>query len=237
MKAMQNAYLRFLAGVWQDAMLAACMAAPIFMGAAFRLGLPLLEGLLCRTLACTAFLAPYYRLFDLLLAVMTPIMFAFSGVMTILEETDNGTARAMMVTPLGKSGYLFSRIGLSALLATGYAALLLAICGLSGMGGGMILAVSALSSLFSIVVSMLVVAFAHNKVEGMALIKLSGILIFGLPAVFFVAPPARFLAGVLPSFWMAELAVTGQWGYLVPALLCCGVWGAALYRRFAAKLL
>jgi fluoroquinolone transport system permease protein len=236
-KAVTKAYARFLAGVWQDAMLAACMIAPILMGLAFRLGLPALENLLCTELGCTEFLVPYYRLFDLLLAAMTPLMFAFSGVMTILEECDNGTARYLMVTPLGRMGYLFSRLGINTLLAIAYAAALLAVCGLSGMGSGIIWLVSALSALLSFVISMLVVSLAHNKVEGMALVKMSSVLTLGIPAVFFCKGKIELLLAVLPSYWTAKLAVTGQAWYLAGALVSSVVWGAALWRRFARKLI
>lgn len=43
-------------------------------------------------------------------SAMTPILFSFAGVLVILDEIDCGMAKYYGVTPVGKNGYLASRI-------------------------------------------------------------------------------------------------------------------------------
>ncbi len=234
--AVYKSFRRFIAGVWDDYMLVACTLAPIFMGVAFKFGITYLEQFLCDYFELTAILSPYYGIFDLLLAIMTPVMFAFSGVMTMLEELDNGTARYLMVTPLGKKGYIASRIGIISILAVFYDIVMLLVFGISGMNILMQISISVLSAIIGLIISLIVVSFAHNKVEGMALIKLSGVMIAGIPVAYFVTSPIAYLCGIMPSFWLAKLAIEEKYMYLPATLLCSILWLVILYRRFDRKL-
>lgn len=110
MKAYVAVTKRFFAQIWSDAMLTVLLFAPLLMGLLFRLGVPALEAYLCQRTGKAALLTPYYAVFDLLLAAMTPIMFTAAGAMVILDEADMGLARAIAVTPVGRGGYLLSRI-------------------------------------------------------------------------------------------------------------------------------
>lgn len=236
MKAVFVSFRRFLGGVLDDYMLTACLLMPIIMGAAFRFGIPALEEYLCGTFSQQSVLAPYYLVFDLVIAVMTPMMFSFSGVMTMLEELDNGTARYLMVTPIGKTGYLASRIGITSAVSVLYSTAAIAVFGISEMSLPMNIAVSVLCAVTGVIVSVFVVAFAGNKVEGMALIKLSGIIILGIPAVFFLPVPLKYIACILPSYWFTEMSRRGSYLYAAPALLTSAVWLIPIYKKFAGKL-
>jgi fluoroquinolone transport system permease protein len=237
MRKIWTSFLKYLTGVWDDYMLVACMFAPILMGLAFFFGIPALEKVLCSEFAMIEILKPYYRMFDLLLSIMTPIMFVFSGVMTMLEENDNKTARYLMVTPLGRSGYLMSRIGLNTVFAFIYTIIAVMIFGLSKMSLLMNLMTSFLNALLSIVVAMVVIAFAKNKVEGMALIKLSGLLLLGIPVAYFIPSPTAYLCSILPSFWMTKLAMEGNYIYMLPTIGTLFLWGGCLYKRFLRRMI
>ncbi len=134
MKKILSAFKPFASEIAHDFMLLACILGPIFMGALFRFALPMLEKLLCTQLKVSEFLSPYYVLTDLLVAIMTPILFCFAGVLVILEEFDCGVAKYYSVTPVGKGGYLLSRIGIPSLLALLYDVLLLSVFRLSDIG-------------------------------------------------------------------------------------------------------
>ncbi len=237
MKAVMNSFRRFFSGVLNDYMLVACILAPLIMGAAFHFGIPSLESYLCKTFTKLSVLSPYYLVFDLLISVMTPVMFSFSGVMTTLEELDNGTARYLMVTPVGKKGYLLSRIGIPSIVGIVYGIIVIAVFGLSGISIVMNIAVSVLCAVTGIITSMIVIAFAGNKVEGMALIKLSGIIILGIPAMFFLPSPIMYVSGVLPSSWFTLMARSGNYLYSLPALLVSAIWMTLLYKKFSSKLI
>lgn len=237
MKKAFRAFMPFLAEITHDFMLAACVCAPIMMGAAFRFLLPVLERLLCASFGKVQILAPYYIIFDLLLAVMTPILFCFAGVLVILEELDCGVAKYYAVTPIGKSGYLWSRVGIPALTALVYDAALLYIFSISRLGLFMIVILSISGGLTALLTSLLVVSFAKNKMEGMALVKLCSLLLIGIPVAYSVAEPVRYLFSFFPSFWMAELCITQNYLYFIPAVFSSGLIICSLYGRFNRRLL
>lgn len=237
MKKTLLAFKPFLTEISHDFMLIACIVGPILMGIAFRFGIPQLETLLCNYFDVSAILSPYYILLDLLLSIMTPILFCFAGVLVILEEIDCGMARYYGVTPVGKSGYLASRISFPSLLALVYNVILLSIFSLSKISFlfGVLLSISG--TLLAIITALFVVAFAHNKIEGMALAKLCGLLIVGVPASYFILKPIRYLFGILPSFWMAEFSATRNYWYFFVTVILCGFYIAVLYGKFKKKLL
>lgn len=237
MKAILISFLKFLRGVLDDFMLIACILMPLIMGAAFRFGIPALEKYLCSAFSKQSVLEPYYLIFDLTIAVMTPMMFSFTGVMTVLEELDNGTARYLMVTPIGKSGYLASRVGITAAVSAVYSVIAVALFGIADMSVLMNVAVSVMCSVTGVIVSVFVVALAGNKVEGMALIKLSGIIILGIPAVFFLPAPIKYAACIFPSYWFTEMARSGNYLYALPSLLVSSSWFAPIYVKFSRKLI
>jgi len=236
-KAIQAAFYMFIKNIWKDFMLAVCLFAPILMGLVFKIGVPILEKILCTYFHQASVLAPYYVLLDLLLSYMTPLMLCFAGVMVILEELDDGTAKYLLVTPLGKTGYLISRIGILSLLSIFYNLIIELIFSLSGMHWHIILVVAILNSILSIIVSMFVVAFAKNKVEGMALIKLSGFMILGLLAAFFIHTPSGYLAGILPSYWIGKLIFDDHLLFILPCLFICALWILLLSRKFNRRIL
>jgi fluoroquinolone transport system permease protein len=81
-----------------------------------------------------------------------------------------------------------------------------------------------LTSLLSVAVAMLIVSFSHNRVEGMALAKLSGIMMLGLPVPFFLFSGAQYLFAPLPSFWIAKICLSENAFFLpCPRYICAAV--------------
>lgn len=81
-------------------------------------------------------------------------------------------------------------------------------------------------------------AFAQNKVQGFALMKLSGIMLM-LPVVaFFVQSPWELAFGVIPTYWMVKVywmlegGQPGVWLYALVALLYQSIGIGVLARRF-----
>ncbi|NCC68387.1 MAG: hypothetical protein EOM14_09405 [Clostridia bacterium] len=101
----------------------------------------------------------------------------------------------------------------------------------------MLLVVCTLSSLLSVALALFIVAFSNNRVEGMALAKLSGVVLLGLPVPFFLSSGVQYLFAGLPSFWVAKFCTNGNYPAVVPAVFVTLVWIWALYGRFIRKLL
>lgn len=237
MKKIFSAMKPFIQEISHDFMLVACLLAPIFMGFVFKFLLPLLESILCTELAKAFIISPYYLIFDLLLAVMTPIMFAFAGVMTMLTEIDNGTAKYLCVTPLGKQGYLLSRIGIPSIFSFVYAIILLLIFSLTNISFLNVCIISLCCNVLSLITSMIVVSVAKNKLEGMALIKMCGFLILGIPAVYFIPNFVKYFFAILPSYWITEFAKSNNYFYLLPTFFVSLVWIYFFSSKFKRKFL
>jgi fluoroquinolone transport system permease protein len=121
----------------------------------------------------------------------------------LLEDRDEGTLLAVDVTPVGKSGFLAYRTGVTAVLALGvtlyaWPLVMPAQDALTALLIAMLVALSAIG--FAVVLP----AVARNKVEGLAVTKLANLLTVA-PLLAAIPSPWRFLASPLPPFWLGEL--------------------------------
>lgn len=232
-----RSFAMFIRQISRDSMLYAVCIAPLLAALFFRFGIPYIEALLCSYFSLPTILADYYLLFDLFMAILTPFLFCFASSMVILTESDETISGYLAVTPVGKKGYLISRFVFPALISFFVSVIVLTLFSLTAWTLSLMLATCFLASVFSIVLSLLVVSFSHNRVEGMAVSKLSGIMMFGLLVPFFIFSDIQYLFSVLPSFWIAKLCYGEDYLSILPALLTSFLWIAILYRRFEKKLI
>ena len=237
MRPLFRCFGMFLRQISKDSMLYAVLAAPLLAGCIFRFGVPAADSALCGYFGEASIFLEYYLLFDLFLAVMTPYIICFVSSMVILAEYDENMAAYMSVTPVGKRGYIISRLVFPAAISVPVSAVILSFFSLTTWVLTDLLIICMLSGLLSIPVSLLIVAFSHNRVEGMALAKLSGVILLGLPVPFFLLSGVQYLFSLLPSFWIAKLCIDGNYLLSIPpALLTSFLWIWVLYGRFAKKL-
>lgn len=218
-------------------MLVACILAPFFMAIAFKFFIPLLENFLCSYFSSCKILFPFYILFDLMLSIMTPILFCFAGVLVILEEEDCSVAPYCAVTPLGKSGYLISRIGVLTFFSLFYNIALLHFFALSSLDFFDILILSLSGVLNAIFSSMFVLSFAKNKMEGLALVKMCGLLLIGLPIAYFVKSNVKYVFSFFPTFWIAEFCITEKYLFFFVSVGVSVLWIWVLWAHFKKKIL
>lgn len=236
MRPLLRTFMMFLRQIKRDSMLYAVCFAPVLAAVFFKFGIPFIEEKLCSYFNTTRLLADYYPLFDLFLSVLTPFLLSFASAMVMLTERDENMAGYIAVTPVGKSGYVVSRLVLPAAIAFVAACVLLRLFSLSGPTIMDILLLSLLGCVLSVAVSLLIVSFSHNRVEGMALAKLTGIVLLGLPVPYFIFSGVQYLFSPLPSFWMGKMFRDGNPLLVLPALLTSGLWLAVLFRRFKKTL-
>ena len=232
MKAIYRSFLQMLLFVQRDMMLFASCAAPLLAGLAFKFLIPLLEKRLTKWLGIDAILAPYYGLMDLFFSVLAPTMFCFAAAMVILEEHDDHIESYLFVTGLGKTGYLISHIALPGGIAFVVTLVLLPFFKLTALSGMEILLLSFAGTLQGIIIALLIVTLSTNKLEGMAVTKVSSLLILGAFVPYFVVHPVQYVAAVLPSFWMAKALCEKNIFYMVMAVLTSGIWIWSLMRKY-----
>ncbi len=236
MRPLLRSFSMFIMQMLKDSMLAAVCAATILAAFFILLGVPAIEDILCGYFHKTSILADYYLLFDLLLALVTPYMLCFASAMMMLTEYDENMAGYLAVTPVGKRGYILSRLALPAFISFIVSVFLMLWFSLTAWPFGMILLTCMLTSLTSVAVALLLFAFSHNRVEGMALAKLSGLLMLGLFVPFFLLSDIQYVFSPLPSFWIAKLCVEQNTIFLLPAILSSLIWMMLLYCKFNRKV-
>jgi len=217
-------------------MLAAVCGATLLTGIFFRYGIPAIERALFARFQ-RPILEEYYLLFDLLLALLVPYLLTFAASMMMLTEYDENIAGYLAVTPVGKGGYLQSRLGLPAGVAFAASVLLVRVFSLTQWMLWMLIPICALTSLASVGVALLLFSFSHNRVEGMAMAKMSGLLLMGLPVPFFLLSNTQYLFSPLPTFWIAKLGMEQNLIYFFAAFLTSILWILLLYGKFRKKLM
>jgi fluoroquinolone transport system permease protein len=235
MKPLVRSFRIFINQIFKDSMLAVVCIAPILTACFFRFGIPAVEKILCEYFQETTILADYYLLFDLFLSLITPYLLCFASAMVMLTEFDENIANYLAVTPVGKKGYVVSRLLFPALISVLASVLLMSWFTLTIWTLGMVALTCLLTSLLGMAVALLILSFSHNRVEGMAMAKLAGLLMLGLIVPFFLRSGVQYLLAPLPSFWIAKLCMKQNILFLLPSMLTSLIWGWFLYRRFKYK--
>lgn len=125
-------------------------------------------------------------------------MFCYAAAMVILEEVDDHIAGYLFVTVLGKEGYLLARLGIPAAAAFVFTVILLPFFRLHGSGISSIVCLAAGGALQGLILALLIAALSANKLEGMAVTKLSSLTVMGAAVPYFSWKCAvRFLLAAL----------------------------------------
>ncbi|RAX21196.1 MULTISPECIES: hypothetical protein [unclassified Actinomyces] len=163
------------------------LAAPGLVGALSHLGLD--AGSWLEPLGAVAF------------AVITPVLIGTVVGFMLLADKEDGTWRAVAVTPVSLRGYLVWRAGLAVGLAGPLALLGLRVGGLNdlgwGAGAGLALAGAPLAG----ATAMAIAVFTDSTIQAVTAIKL-GFVLLVLPAfVMGRGGPWSLLTAVVPSWW------------------------------------
>lgn len=230
MKRVLSSTMQIFKQIKSDPMMFAACFTPFVMGALIKFGIPFLERI-------TDFsLQEYYPIFDLLFSIMAPVLLCFAFAMITLEEIDDKVSRYFSITPLGKSGYLFTRLGVPSIISAVIAFIVLLLFSLEKLSIGMTICLALLGSVQAIIVSLMIITLSSNKLEGMAVTKLAALTLLGIPAPFFIDSYYQFLVGFLPSFWVAKALQNEEVLYFSIGLVVALVWYYFLAKRLFRKL-
>lgn len=236
MRAIRSSFFQMLAYMRRDMMLFAACLTPILAGFLFRFATPLLETALTSWLYTPEVLSPYYALIDIFFAMLSPVMFCFISAMVSLEEVDEKTAAYLFVTPLGRNGYLAARFCIPAVAAFLVTVILLPIFKLTSLSLINIVLFAAEGTLQGTIIALLILTFSTNKLEGMAVTKLSGLMIFGAAIPFFIKHNIQYVISLLPSFWIGKAAFENKLFYMLPAITLSMIWIFVLFKRYLRKI-
>lgn len=183
----------------------------LFIALVMRWAVPWLTDTL---LAQTGFdLTPYYPVIaGWLTVVIGPqiagVLFGF----LLLEEKDEHTLEALRVTPLPLRTFLSYRIIVATILGAVMAVAVLLIVDLVALPVWQLIAIASVAGLFAPLAMLFFAIAADNKVEGFALMKITGVLGLLPIAAWFIPEPWQYLAGVFPPYWATKALWTAAAG-------------------------
>ncbi len=155
----------------RDGMLFAMLPSPFLIGAFFKFGIPPLNEMLTEKLHFS--LLPWYGFVDALLLYMTPMLLGMVSAFMLLEERDEGIIDFYNITPAGGRPYYTARLGLPMLWACVCTLLVGTIFTLTNISFIVLIISSLVSTASGILLTLGISHFAKNRVEGLALSKLS----------------------------------------------------------------
>ncbi|WP_420627626.1 hypothetical protein [Candidatus Leptofilum sp.] len=137
----------------------------------------------------------------------------------LLDEKDQNTLRAMLITPVPLNKYVAYRIGMSTVFGFVIVLGMFLIINQAVLPLWQMILIAAGSSLAAPIVTLFFAVFAENKVQGFAYSKFVGISGMFIMFGWFIPAPWQWLCGVFPPFWVAKaywLALDGSsWWWLV----------------------
>lgn len=236
MKAIRVSVLQMAVTMRRDMMLFVSCLVPILEGLFFRFAIPFLEAVLTGCFHITAIISPYYKLVDILFAMLTPTMFCFVSAMVSLEEMDEKTAVYLFITPLRKTGYIAARFGVPSVTAFLVTVILFPVFKLTALSPAAILLLAAGGTLQGMIAALLILTISSNKLEGMAVTKLSALTVFGAAVPFFIRSKVQYAISLLPSFWIGKAILENTMFYMLPAFAVSAVWIFFLLKRYLRKV-
>lgn len=155
----------------------------------------------------------------------------------LLDEKDQNTLRAMLITPVPLSKYVAYRLGMSAVFAFVIVLGMVLIINQALLPLWQMILLAAGGALAAPIVTLFFAVLAENKVQGFAYSKFGGISGWFIMIGWFIPQPWQWLFGLFPPFWIAKaywLALEGSsWWWL--ALLVGIVLQLALIRWFVQR--
>jgi fluoroquinolone transport system permease protein len=188
-------------------------------------------------------LARYYPAITSAFQVAGPLMLlgAMCGLL-LLEDKDQHTLAALRVTPVPLRVYVLCRAAVTVVLTT---TSVIATLALSPIFPATLLIaaipIGVLAGLGAVLIGLLMAAAANNKVEGLAVIRAIGVLVFVIPHIPFFADftlSTELLFGIVPSYWPAKAVWQvmdggAMWPYLLTGVVYTLALSIPLLRRLA----
>jgi fluoroquinolone transport system permease protein len=196
--------------IGRDNLLPYVVMVPLVMGLGVRFLVPYAAGLILE--AAGFDLTQYYPLLISLLAMAMPLVAGTVIGFLLLDQRDDRTLMALQVTPLGLDGYLVYRLAIPLALSVVFTAVMIPLTGLAALGWVEILLIALSAAPLAPIMSLFLVLFAENKVQGFALTKASGVIVLPPMVAYFVPGIWHWAFGIVPTFWPARFCWALQAG-------------------------
>lgn len=207
--------------VRRDSFLLYLLGYSLGMATIMRFAVPYLNGYFAESQVLPFPLSDIYPMFfvwtaTLLGAGLPGAIFGF----LLLDEKEDNTLKAMLVTPLPPSLYVAYRVAVPTLIGVVMTISVVLIAGIAVPPWWQLILFALAVSLFAPISALFYAVYAENRVQGFALAKFPGILSMVLTISWFVPEPFQFLFGILPVYW----PVKAYWMALEGNPVWIGAW-------------
>ena len=185
-------------------------------------------------------LVAYY---PLLMSFLPLVMAGMTGTVAgflLLDQRDDQTMTALLVTPLSLGDYLRYRLSGLMVLSAVFGAVMVPVAGLTETTPLQVVVTAVVAAPLAPIYALFLGTFAANKVQGFALAKAVGVLLVPCVVAYFVTGPWQSVFGIVPHYWPLKVFWLFAEGASGPALAhaLIGVAGQAallmlLVRRFS----
>jgi fluoroquinolone transport system permease protein len=187
----------------RSALLTIVLTGPVLLAVALRLGYPPLATYLHTRFGVE--LAPYQPVLLASLVVLhVPLIIGMVGALLILDDVDDRTVLILRVSPVTVPRYLAYRTVAVAAVALLMLAVTVPVSGLAPSLPNVLPAL-VLAAAQAPLITLATAAVAANEVEGLAWLKILGLLPTGIaPAIWWLPDPAQWPLLVLPHYWTVD---------------------------------
>ena len=195
----------------RDNLLRWIIVAPVAMALAIRWLISLLLGRLEEILRID--LMEHYDPFSsFMLILLVPYLAVMVIGFLLLDQRDDGTLIALQVTPLSLNGYLIYRLTIPMLVSIVMTLVASSLSGVVNIGIVQLLITAVCAAPLAPIFALLLASLAQNKVQGLVITKVSGIMLIPPIIAYFVDAPWQILFGIFPTFWPAMALWNAQAG-------------------------
>ena len=183
-------------------------------------------------------LTPYHPLLvSYFIVQLAPLLPGIIGAFLLLESREDGTVKALLVSPNPLTSYL-AVVGVVMFVTAGVLTVVQgAIIGLALPPWPALIAVGLAAAPWALIFALLTAAVSDNKVQAFAYIKLFGAGPAFATGAYFLPEPWQWLAAIYPpycaskAYWVAEAG-----GTLWPLWILGGLIGSAVWVSFLQRL-
>ncbi len=210
--------------VSRDSLLMILVLYPAMNIVLLRWGLPALNAWLVEQFAFD--LSPYYDLFvSYMLVVMIPMLVGMVAGMLLVEEQDDQTLTALLVTPVSLGQFVGYRLMLTAVVSFLGILITVPLALLAPISSAHLLLIAFAGAFNAPTITLAFFAITSNKVQAFGVLKVVSTVNI-LPFVaYFISEPWQFLFGLLPGYWNAKAYWTAYarepllWLYLLVGIV------------------
>ncbi|MDM5187025.1 hypothetical protein QUF99_06615 [Bacillus sp. DX4.1] len=227
-----------LKNITRDAMLIVAIFAPIALALFVKFTFPFITQTAYEMFSLN--LIEHYEFIMSFLILLSPFMVGVMAGLMLLDEQDENILAYIAVTPLSKLKYLMYRLLSPIVISFILTLFILLFTGIVQFKY-QLLPIALMVALEAPIMALFLSNFANNKVEGLAITKGAGVILFAPLVGYFITEKWNLIAGVFPTYWISKIFVASYDSthnyiiYMIIGFIVHGLYIFFLLNRFNYK--